>query len=308
MSKFTNKIDFAVLVTVNNANPNGDPINGNRPRENYDGYGEISDVCIKRKIRNRLQDMDHAKGLNGSIFVQSDERCDDGYRSLSERAKECKEINDAIKSKDKSENSKDVYAKAACEKWIDVRAFGQVFAFKETTRAKKGSDDTEKDESVSVGVRGPVSIHSAFSISPVDITSIQITKSVNSETKEKKSSDTMGMKHRIDFGTYLIKGSINHQLAEKTGFSDDDAEKIKEALRTLFVNDTSSARPDGSMEVKKLYWWKHNCAMGQYSSAQVHRSLKVELKEGVEVPKAFEDYEVRLNPLAGLEVEIIDGI
>ncbi|MEG1331919.1 MAG: type I CRISPR-associated protein Cas7, partial [Eubacterium sp.] len=76
MSDFTNKIDFAVVVTVEKANPNGDPLNGNRPRENYDGFGEISDVCIKRKIRNRLQDM------GNEIFVQSDERCLDGYKSL----------------------------------------------------------------------------------------------------------------------------------------------------------------------------------------------------------------------------------
>ncbi|MDR2889467.1 MAG: type I CRISPR-associated protein Cas7, partial [Lachnospiraceae bacterium] len=86
MSEFTNKIDFAVLVTVNKANPNGDPLNGNRPREDYDGYGEISDVCIKRKIRNRLQDMGEA------IFVQSDERCADGCKSLSDRANSNKEL------------------------------------------------------------------------------------------------------------------------------------------------------------------------------------------------------------------------
>jgi len=285
MSKLTNKIDFAVLVTVKNANPNGDPINGNRPRENYDGFGEISDVCIKRKIRNRLQD----SMPKGSIFVQSDERCDDGFKSLSDRAKSYKPLQEALKAKDK-----DVYAKAACEKWIDVRTFGQVFAF--------------KDDSVSVGVRGPVSIHSAVSLSPIDIFSMQITKSVNSETKDKKSSDTMGMKHRVDFGVYLIKGSINTQLADKTGFSEEDSEKIKDALKTLFVNDTSSARPDGSMEVRKLYWWKHNCPIGQYSSAQVHRSLKIDLKEGIDLPKNFEDYEITIEPLEGLEAEIIDGI
>jgi len=194
-----------------------------------------------------------------------------------------------LKAKDK-----DAYAKAACEKWIDVRSFGQVFAF--------------KDDSVSVGVRGPVSIHTAVSLSPIDITSMQITKSVNSETKDKKSSDTMGMKHRVDFAVYLIKGSINHQLAQKTGFSNEDAEKIKEALRTLFVNDTSSSRPEGSMEVRKLYWWKHNCAMGQYSTAKVHRSLKITLNEGIDIPKKFEDYDIYLEELPGLEVEIIDGL
>lgn len=279
MGEFTNKIDFEVLVLVNNANPNGDPLNGNRPRENYDGYGEISDVCLKRKIRNRLQDMGE------KIFVQSDERADDGCKSLADRTKKNERMQNALKEKDN-----EAYAKAACETWMDVRAFGQVFAFKP----------------ISVGVRGPVSIQSAFSVAPIDIESIQITKSVNGETGEKKSSDTMGMKHRVNSAMYIIKGSINHQLAQKTGFSDEDAEKIKEALRTLFVNDSSSARPDGSMEVSKVYWWRHNCPMGQYSSAKVHRLLTVTQKN--DNPKSIDDYEIRLDSLPGLEVEEIEGI
>jgi CRISPR-associated protein Csd2 len=135
---------------------------------------------------------------------------------------------------------------------------------------------------------------------------MQITKSVNSETKEKKSSDTMGMKHTVCSALYVIKGSINHQLAEKTGFSDEDAEKIKEALRTLFVNDSSSARPDGSMEVCKVYWWKHNCPMGQYSSAKVHKSVKITAK--TDDPKDFEDYEIKLESLDGLALEELEGI
>lgn len=279
MGKFTNKIDFEVLVMVKNANPNGDPLNGNRPRETYDGYGEISDVCIKRKIRNRLQDMGEV------IFVQSDERSDDGCKSLADRVKSNEAMQKALKDKE-------VYAKVACETWIDVRSFGQVFAF--------------KSDSVSVGVRGPVSIHSAFSVLPISIDSMQITKSVNSETKDKKSSDTMGMKHKIYSALYVIKGSINQQLAEKTGFSDEDAEKIKEALRTLFVNDSSSARPDGSMEVCKVYWWKHNCPMGQYSSAKVHRLIRITAK--TDDPKEFEDYVVEVDSLPNLELEEIEGI
>ncbi|WP_417853695.1 type I CRISPR-associated protein Cas7, partial [[Clostridium] scindens] len=87
MTTLKGKIDFALLVSATNANPNGDPLNGNRPRENYEGYGEISDVCIKRKIRNRFQDMGQ------KIFVQSDDRSDDGYTSLKERAEGCEELN-----------------------------------------------------------------------------------------------------------------------------------------------------------------------------------------------------------------------
>lgn len=224
MEILQNKIDFALVIAVHHANPNGDPLNGNRPRETYEGYGEISDVCLKRKIRNRLMD------LGASVFVQSDDRRNDGFHSLKERADACPALSAATKAK-----NREAYAKAACETWMDVRSFGQVFAF--------------KDDEVSVGIRGPVSIHPAFSVDPITIDSLQITKSVNSITGSKKSSDTMGSKHRVGFALYTTFGSINCQLAEKTGFSEEDAALLKEALRTLFENDASSARPDGSMEV-----------------------------------------------------------
>lgn len=277
MGTLKNKIDFVVLVSVTMANPNGDPLNGNRPRTNYEGFGEISDVCIKRKIRNRMQD------LGNPIFVQSDDRNDDGCKSLSDRAKTMEKTKD-----------KEVYARTACEKWLDVRSFGQVFAFKQ--------------DSVSVGVRGPVSIHQAISLSPVEIQSMQITKSVNSETSDKRGSDTMGTKHFIRYGLYKIKGSINVQLAEKTGFSEEDAQIVKECLRTLFENDTSSARPEGSMEVYKLFWWEHDCTSGQYSSAKVHSSVHAALKKEVTDPTCPEDYDYRVDALPGLSCEEIDGI
>jgi CRISPR-associated protein Csd2 len=285
MAVLQNKIDFSVIITAKNANPNGDPLNGNRPRENYDGLGEISDVCIKRKIRNRLQDMGE------KIFVQSDDRCNDEFKSLHDRAKGC----EALAALSKAKNTdRDEYAKAACAEWIDVRSFGQVFAF--------------KGDSVSVGVRGPVSIQMAESISPVDIVSMQITKSVNGESgKESKASDTMGSKHRVDFGLYVFHGSINVQLAEKTGFTEEDAEKIHEALETLFENDCSSARPEGSMEVRRVYWYKHDSKTPKNSSAKVHRLLKANLKEGIDRPRCFEDYDITLDSIEGLKPEIFEG-
>lgn len=286
MSVLKNKIDFVALISVMRANSNGDPLNGNRPRTDLNGYGEISDVCIKRKIRNRMQD------LGQQIFVQSEDRCSDGFGSLSERATAAMK---GIKGRDE-------YAKLACEKWLDVRSFGQVFAF---SSGKKGKEE----KGVSVGVRGPVSVHQATSVSTVEIESMQITKSVNGEDKEEgRASDTMGMKHFVRFGLYELKGSINVQLAEKTGFTEEDAEVVKECLRTLFVNDASSARPDGSMEVVKLFWWRHNCKDGQYSSAKVHRSVKIVQKNMDEIPSAAEDYMITLDPLPGLEPEIIDGV
>lgn len=281
MTKLCNKIDFVVLVSAKMANVNGDPLNGNRPRIDYNGYGEMSDVCIKRKIRNRMQD------LGQSIFVQSDERCDDGLKSLSERAE--KNIGKV--------SSNEEYHELACEKWLDVRSFGQVFAFK-----------SKENSGVSVGVRGPVSLHQAVSVSPIEVETMQITKSVNGEPSDKKGSDTMGSKHFVRFGLYKIKGSINVQLAEKTGFSQEDADIVKQCLSTLFVNDASAARPDGSMEVVKLYWWKHNCKDGQYSSAKVHNSVNISLNDGVLAPMSVDDYKITVTPLDGLELEAIDGI
>lgn len=284
MSELKGKIDFTLFVSVNNANPNGDPLNGNQPRINLDGFGEISDVCVKRKIRNRFQD------LGQRIFVQSDDRMDDGYKSLKERAEGNPKLKEEIKKKKNADRN--LCTKIACEEWLDVRAFGQVFAF--------------KGESVSFGVRGPVSIHPAISLSPVDITSIQITKSVNSEAgKEGRASDTMGMKHRIDFGVYKIMGSVNVQLAEKTGFSQEDAEILKEALRTLFENDASSARPEGSIDVSRMYWWQHKEKTPAASSGKIQGAFSINLEEGKEKPRKFEDYDIRWELDGCIEPEII---
>jgi CRISPR-associated protein Csd2 len=273
MTSLSKKIDFAIILSVKNANPNGDPLNGNRPRTDYEGLGEITDVCLKRKIRDRLierfVELDSKK--NGAekgqaVFVQSDDRKVDSAKSLKERVKnglgsaELKGWDDA---------------KRACDTWIDVRAFGQLFAFKSDT--KKKTDNNEGDTGVSIGIRGPVTIQSAISVEPISVTSTQITKSVNAEeTKDgRRSSDTMGMKHRVDKGVYVTYGSMNPQLAEKTGFSDTDAEVIKTILAKLFENDASTARPEGSMQILKVIWWDHGCKSGKYSSAKVHATLTV---------------------------------
>ena len=279
MSVIENKVDFAVVLRVRHANPNGDPLNGNRPRTDYNGYGEITDVCLKRKMRDRLQE------AGFDIFVQSDDRKNDDATSLRDRAE---------KNLGKKFGSSET-AKAACGRWMDVRAFGQLFALPKKAKSK-GSDE-EGDTGVSIPIRGPVTVQSAFSIQPVDITSTQITKSVNSEGDgTKRGADTMGMKHRVDDGVYVFYGSMNPQLAERTGFSGEDAEAIKKVLPKLFENDASSARPEGSMWVLKVVWWKHASKAGQYSSAKVHRSLSVAA-----------DGEISVAALDGLTPEIIDG-
>ena len=283
MSMLQHKIDFAVVFRVTKANPNGDPLNGNRPRTDYDGYGEVTDVCLKRKIRDRLLESGQ------SIFVQSDDRKNDDATSLRSRAEK------TLGKQLGSGNTREL----ACKEWFDVRAFGQLFALK-SDKKKNDQQNDQGDSGISIGIRGPVSIHSAFSIEPVSqvVTSTQITKSVSGEDAKggKKSSDTMGMKHRVDRGVYAFFGSMNPQLAEKTGFKDTDAEAIKEVLPKLFENDASSARPEGSMEVLKVVWWQHNCKAGQYSSAKVHRTLKVQ-----------PDGRIELSNLDGLIPEEIPG-
>ena len=298
MTTLQSKIDFAVILRVKNANPNGDPLNGNRPRTDYSNFGEMSDVSIKRKIRDRLIERwvnDGKKEDDGNmIFVQSDDRKVDEAKNLRERSK-------VVFTENASQNE---IIRLASERWFDVRAFGQVFPFKGKGKNKKKIDtkdevegNDEGDTGVSIGIRGPVTIQSAFSIEPIEIIPTQITKSTSLEGDGiNRQSDQMGMKHRVDHGFYVFYGSMNPQLAEKTGFSNSDADAIKLVLPKIFENDESSARPAGSMEVLKVIWWKHKCKSGQHSSAKVHRSLVVN-----------PDGTYALNLLEGLVPEEIDG-
>lgn len=298
MTTLKNKIDFAVIFRVSKANPNGDPLNGNRPRIDFEGRGEVTDVCLKRKVRDRLLDrfevLDPSARAGQAIFVQSDERRIDDAKNLRVRAEKVLTA-DVMKSRDGA-------IKTACAEWFDVRAFGQVFPFKGKKARKSKGDDAEQaseqdSDGVSIPVRGPVTIQSAFSVERIDVESTQIVKSTSLEGDgEKRQSDQMGMKHRVDRGVYVTFGSINPQLAERTGFSDADAEVLKGILPRLFENDASSARPNGSMEVLNVVWWQHNCKPGQHSSAKVHRSISVST-----------DGSISRKDLDGLTPEIIPG-
>ena len=158
---------------------------------------------------------------------------------------------------------------------------------------EKGGGDT----GISIPIRGPVTVQSAFSVEPVDVTSTQITKSVSGEGDvTKRGADTMGLKHRVEQAVYVFFGSMNPQLSERTGFSDADADAIKAVLPRLFENDASSGRPEGSMAVKSLLWWRHNSKAGQYSSARVHGTLQVRSDGGY-----------TLTNLNGLQPEEIGG-
>lgn len=279
------KIDFMVTIEVREANANGDPLSGNMPRTNANNQGIISDVAIKRKIRNRMQDMGH------SIFVQANDRIEDGLNSLEKRFK----AQFSGKESDEEINEK------ANQIWLDVRSFGQVFTYL-------------KDRSFAI--RGPVSVSMAHSLEPIIISSLQITRSTNGVEPKKaggRSSDTMGTKHFVDYGVYVVKGSINAYFAEKTGFTAEDAEVLKETLITLFENDASSARPEGSMRVREVFWFTHSNKLGNVSSARVFDLL--EFDEEKQDKSSYEDYAIGLKQkelaefqAKGLKVEILEGL
>ena len=278
------KIDFMVTIEVREANVNGDPLSGNMPRTDAKGHGLISDVAIKRKIRNRMQDFGYP------TFVQAGDRIEDEFHSLEKR----------FSSQFTSKDSDAEIEEKANQLWIDVRSFGQVFTY-----LKK-----------SIGVRGPVSLNMAKSLEPIVISSLQITRSTNgmeAKNESGRSSDTMGTKHFVEYGVYVIKGSINPNFAEKTGFSDEDAEVIKKALISLFENDASSARPEGSMRVREVFWFTHSNKLGNVSSARVFDLFEFDKEK--QDKDSYEDYAIRLNQeklaeyeAKGLKVDILEGL
>ena len=281
-----NKIDFIFTIEVSGANPNGDPLTGNMPRIDNRGFGEISDVCLKRKIRNRMQDM------GNEIFVKSLDRSDDGFRSLEKRFAN-------IFKKDVSDEEVE---KRANEMWIDIRSFGQVFTYQKRA----------------LGIRGPVSISIAKSIEPIEVTTMQITKSISGmepSAGKTRSADTMGTKHFVDYGIYVVNGSVNSYFAEKTGFNEDDIETLKECIKTLFINDISSARPDGSMEVKDIFWFNHSSKVGDVSSGKIKELLRYDLPDAETLKPKYENYNIRLDEEKlkeyeenGIRLEYIKGI
>lgn len=266
-----NKIDFTIVISAEKCNPNADI--GGHPRIDYNGHGEITDVCIKRKIRDVLYEQ------GDEIIVMRNERVTDGVLSISERVKKYKKLNKC----DPNENY-DKFVKFACEKWYDVRAFGQVFA--------------PKGKNTSVGIRGPVSLGFATSLDTMCIIDINITKSTNSDkNSRKKDSTTIGCKYMIDHGAYVCHGSILPQLAKHTGFNEDDAEKLKFAITHLFDYDASAWRPAGSMAVT-LFWMPHNCANGAAPPIRVHKSLNLKKSD------VFPYFTYDPEPIDGVDLEI----
>lgn len=264
MPPTTHRTDFLALISVSRANPNGDPLHGGRPRTDRAGHGLISPVCVKRKLRDRLGEMG-AEILISPPCVPGD--------SLALRAARIKSGSD--------------YTKRACERWYDVRAFGQVFAF-------SGAHYPS--------VKGAVSLQEALSLHPVRLCREGITRCICSSANAQRNSE-IGFRQFVEYGLYTLCGSVNAYAAAKTGFSNEDCEMLRLALLRMFDNDSSAARPAGSMAVKRLFWWEHSGMIGRYPPDRVFKTVKAELLcSGT--PLCFEDYRIIHEPLPDLNPEI----
>lgn len=282
-----NKIDFILLFDAADANPNGDPDAGNLPRIDPETcHGLVTDVCLKRKIRNYVQ-LTKAGASGYDIYVKEKAV----LNKLHEQA-----YNATEQKKSTTENPK---AKAwMCEHFYDVRTFGAVM-----TTGKK-------EEKFNCGqVRGPVQISFSRSINEITQLEHAVTRcAVTNQEKEDKER-TMGRKYTIPYGLYMAKGVVNPYLAEQTGFGEDDLKLLIEALTHMFDFDASAARPAGSMTVRKLILFKHDSMLGNAPAHKLYDSVKVTKKPGIEVPRSIDDYDIVIpgsGDIPGVKVEVLE--
>ena len=282
----TNRYDFVMLFDVENGNPNGDPDAGNAPRVDAEsGYGYITDVCLKRKIRNYVELA--KEGVPGyNILIKPD-------RSLNAKFTEAYEA-EGLKTKNKGKNPDDV-KKARdymCRTYFDVRAFGAVMS--------------TGDDPCGI-VRGPVQINFARSISPVNIQDVTITRQARTTDDRKETGDTeMGRKSVIPYALYRAEGYISAALANKsTGLSEEDIELLWTAIVNMFENDHSAAR--GKMCMRKLYVFKHDNILGNCPSHILFEKISVKEKENI-LPRAFGDYVITVDETMPAGVELLQKI
>jgi CRISPR-associated protein Csd2 len=278
----TNRHDFLLLFEVTNGNPNGDPDAGNMPRiDPNTNRGMVSDVCIKRKVRNFVAEFAPSRNGDGhgyGIFIQSGPAL--------ERA-----ITRAV-----NENNRNAEAavKWLCREFYDIRAFGGVLAI--GNEVMKGSAYGQ--------VRGPVQLTFAQSLHEITPLEISITRCVVAAINDENKERTMGNKHIVPYALYAVKGYVSPAFAERTGFTQADLDLLFEALLYMFEHDRSAAR--GEMVVRGLYDFEHvgtqhennaeqNRREARLGCAHAHKlfeGIKVQLKEGLEFPESFADYDV----------------
>lgn len=280
MSELKNKIDFVYIFDVQDGNPNGDPDAGNLPRVDAEtGMGLVTDVCLKRKVRNYVQvAKEMAPGYD--IFIKE--------KAVLNTLIDAAHDEDKVKAaKDKTSAARDVM----CQKYYDIRAFGAVMS----TGKNAGQ------------VRGPIQLTFSRSVSPIAAAEHSITRMAVATEKEaeKQGGDnrTMGRKATVPYGLYVCHGFVSANLAKQTGFSEEDLALFFEALRNMFDVDRSAAR--GLMSAQKLIVFKHDSVLGNAPANKLFDLVKIEKKsEGA--PRSFNDYEVtidKLNLPAGVTVE-----
>ena len=302
MSEITNRYDFMLVFDVKDGNPNGDPDAGNLPRVDAEtGQGLVTDVCLKRKVRNYIQ-LTKGEEAGYDIFVKEkailNNEIGGAYTKLGvDLTKPPADAEDGKKRNKEGQGQGGEIARARqqmCRDYFDIRTFGAVMS----TGANAGQ------------VRGPVQLTFARSIDPVVTLEHSITRmAVATEAEaEKQGGDnrTMGRKNTVSYGLYVAYGFVSPALAKQTGFSQEDLEELWKALVGMFDQDHSAAR--GLMATEKLIVFKHETALGNAPSHRLFDLVQIARKPDVAVPRSFKDYEVVLPDRASLPagVELVD--
>lgn len=287
-----NRYDFVILFDVENGNPNGDPDAGNNPRVDAEtGYGFITDVCLKRKIRNYVElclenDLLKAGEQSYNIMVKPD-------RSLNAKFQEAYE-KEGLEKNPKGKNTEDMLKARdyMCRNYYDVRTFGAVMSTGE----------------YSCGiVRGPVQINFARSLSPVYIEDVTITRQARTTEERTETGTTeMGRKSIIPYGLYRAEGYVSAALANKTGLNEEDIELLWNAIINMFEHDHSAAR--GKVCMRKLYIFKHENVLGNCPSHILFDKIVVKEKNKEIPPRKFSDYEIIVDDSLPQGVERIDKL
>lgn len=283
-----NRYEFVVLFDVENGNPNGDPDAGNMPRiDPESGLGLVTDVCIKRKIRNYVETVkEDEKGYK--IYIKEDvplNRSDrEACKSLGIEATEDKKVTEELKKLKKTDEKVDIKLRDyMCDNFFDIRTFGAVM----TTFVKASLNCGQ--------VRGPVQIGFARSIDPIISQEVTITRVAITTEKDAENKNTeMGRKSIVPYGLYRVEGYISANLARKvTGFSEEDLELLWEAIINMFENDHSAAR--GKMAVRELIVFKHSKELGDCPAYKLFDAVEVRKKAEIEYPRKYQDYTIQIH-------------
>ena len=266
-----NRYDFVYLFDVQDGNPNGDPDGDNAPRTDYEtGQGLVTDVCLKRKVRNYVQIKMGEDQLN-QIFVK------EGAVLNNEIKKAYKALDLKPKEKGKESDNKDKARQYMCEHCYDIRTFGAVMS----TGDNAGQ------------VRGAVQLTFARSIDPVVTSEHTVTRMAVTDEKDKEKERTMGRKATVPYGLYRAHGFISAALARETTFSEDDLDLPWEALKNMFDLDRSAAR--GLMAARRLIVFKHDDDLGNAPAHKLFELVKVEAKDPSRPARSFSDYEITID-------------